>query len=83
MSWLKDATKIVTNEDRAAAAILETERQLVKDIDQLERVDKATIRLLITLAQTLMDKNVIASADFTPAERQMFAQTKALKGHIW
>ena len=56
---------------------------LHQEVAQLEAIDRGTIRLLITLIETLLEKNVIAGADFTAEEIALYNKALSLKGQIW
>ena len=56
---------------------------LHQEVAQLEAIDRGTIRLLITLIETLLEKNVIAGADFTAEEIALYNKALSLKGQLW
>ena len=57
--------------------------QVMEDIDKLEQVDKATLRILMNLCQVLIDKAVISGNDFSAKEKALYQQIKTLQGQIW
>jgi hypothetical protein len=53
------------------------------DIDKLEKVDRAVLRLLMSLITKLIDNGTIAGTDFSATERDLYQRVKALKGTIY
>lgn len=53
------------------------------EINKLEKVDKATLRLLISLIDKLLTTSVIQESAFTTEEVNLYNRVKSLKGQIW
>lgn len=54
-----------------------------KELDQLEKINKSTLRILISLVQVLLEKEVITPTAFTVEERQLYLKTLNLKKLIY
>ncbi len=53
------------------------------EIRRLETVDSGTIRLLITLIQSLLANGTIQGSDFTADEVELYQKALSLKGELW
>lgn len=76
-SWDDQALEWV--EDTVASQAAQNEA----DIDQLERANRATLRLLMTLIDQLLTDNVIQAGNFTPAEINLYQSIKAKRDLLY
>ncbi len=70
---------VPTPEEVADAVIAAKKRE----IRNLEAVDSGTIRLLITLIQSLLANGTIQGSDFTTSEIALYQKALSLKGELW
>ncbi len=70
---------VPTAEEDAAALIAAK----VVELKHLESVDRGTIRLLITLIQSLLANGTIQGSDFTADEVALYQKALSLKGELW
>ncbi len=63
-----------------ADAIISAKR---REVRRLETVDSGTIRLLITLIQSLLANGTIQGSDFTIEEIALYQKALSLKGELW
>jgi len=70
----------VPTSEEVTAAIIAAKRA---DLARLERVDSGTIRLLITLIQSLLANGTIHGSDFTTEEIELYQLALSLKGELW
>ncbi len=75
--------KRITVADKEAGTVKQAAIALREEVRNLETVDSGTIRILLTLIDTLLSKGVVAVNDFTSEERQLYQRAKVLKGQIW
>jgi len=72
-----------TQEELDAEQLAANNQALQEELHQLEQVNRVTLRLFMTLTDTLISKGTIAATDFSPAERSLYQQVKTLKSQVW
>ena len=88
LEWLKEEDESSNRLRLFVPDIFDATALVEKEVDkcELERhevEDRVVIRLLMTLIQSLLDKEVIDSEDFSVEEKQLFQKVKAIHGRIF
>ncbi len=80
---LSERRGVVEPQDELFVNPMILEKQNEIEIEKLDKVDRATLRLLMSLIGKLLTDNVIQASDFSDKEVELYTKVKDLKGVMW